>query len=588
MTPDNHESESPRVFECPLCNETFVEGEHRERCGICGRQFYTCRSNLLDHFSNIGPQPITSQCSLQPFQNHIVQTYAKEPRRSLIVNLPWGAGKTIVALAIAVTFLQRQPNKKVIYTVAKEGCGELTYQAFEMAQSLGFLAKVGGGYNPDDFEEQWRFMPEKQKAVLLAENPYRGEERKELFRDKKMERASIWFDSAVRLARYLQRNIDSWGEVGLVIVDEATDMSAKEYGGLRPSRYYQTMLKNVQHYHIPVIALTATIDQRRLSFLMDSLPNNPQMVQLTQVKYLSQEYTTKLFEVPTSETVEAIHQFLLEQIQQSEQRIFQGLNLPRHLARYSVVREMAFNISSIGSSEGLWLFNPDSGKHEYISISQEQVEGVSGYFQRLLKLLGLELQFLNNTAQGFSNAVEKNLLGEKPIQEVEAPDKTLLSLAKSYATEFGESSPKLELVIEKIKEADEKRTIIITRFRLLAHATVKPFLKLNPKTDLIFGGTKKEIRVQTLVDARRGQIDYLVLNNVGNRGLDLPLFERVIHLDITTNADHLFQRRSRIRGGEEWLVYYPFEKQKIKSYLERIKVQPNTKVEQGMMRVELE
>ncbi len=112
-----------------------------------------------------------------------------------------------------------------------------------------------------------------------------------------------------------------------------------------------------------------------------------------------------------------------------------------------------------------------------------------------------------------------------------------------------------------------KKLILITRYRSLAKQVLET-LRFNTveRSQLITGAHSLDYRKEILRMFKQGEIDALVFTPVGSRGLDLYWADAIIHLDITTNVDEMLQRRERIRGGEEYILFYEntSEEQKLK------------------------
>ncbi|MHA2238420.1 MAG: DEAD/DEAH box helicase family protein, partial [Candidatus Hodarchaeales archaeon] len=68
--------------------------------------------------------------------------------KSVLLNYPYGTGKTIIALLILLKLHLTFPENKFVFTSAREAAGLRCRQALEMGKKFGFVDKLGYLFNP--------------------------------------------------------------------------------------------------------------------------------------------------------------------------------------------------------------------------------------------------------------------------------------------------------------------------------------------------------------------------------------------------------------------------------------------------------
>ena len=140
--------------------------------------------------------------------NEILEYYRNSS--SVLLNYPYGTGKTIIALLVLLELHKKFPQKQFIFTSAREAAGLRCRQAVEMAKRFGFVDKLGYLFNPQT-----------------------GGKGLNLTQKMKMYQASQAIFSPIQLMmndRFQIKSrlkVDIFENISLCIVDEATDLLAR-------------------------------------------------------------------------------------------------------------------------------------------------------------------------------------------------------------------------------------------------------------------------------------------------------------------------------------------------------------------------
>jgi len=137
------------------------------------------------------------------------------------------------------------PDAKFLFTSAREAANLRCRQALEMAKDFGFIEKIGYLYDSTG------------KGVSLRQ------------KSKMYEAATAIFSPITALMNdYLEiktkLRIDILDNINLCVIDEATDILAREISGFRLSRYFESLFRyREKNGNFPILALTGTRDKQR-------------------------------------------------------------------------------------------------------------------------------------------------------------------------------------------------------------------------------------------------------------------------------------------------------------------------------------
>ncbi|MHA1397243.1 MAG: DEAD/DEAH box helicase family protein, partial [Candidatus Heimdallarchaeaceae archaeon] len=272
----------------------------------------------------------------------IIQAY---PEKSVLLNYPYGTGKTIIALLSFLVIKKSNPDAKFLFTSAREAANLRCRQALEMAKDFGFIEKIGYLYDSTG------------KGVSLRQ------------KSKMYEAATAIFSPITALMNdYLEiktkLRIDILDNINLCVIDEATDILAREISGFRLSRYFESLfryrekngnfpilaLREISGFRLsryfeslfryrekngnfPILALTGTRDKQRAKAIFRILGNNTLLMQRLDLS--PYETITKIQKVRREDYIK-IDQLLSTQISKPVETI-QNL-MDKNLSRLEIIK----------------------------------------------------------------------------------------------------------------------------------------------------------------------------------------------------------------------------------------------------------
>ena len=477
------------------------------------------------------------------------------PDYNVVLNYPYGTGKTIIALLTFLAFKEIEPEAKFIFTSAREAAALRCKQALEMAKKFGFLEKLGYLYEP------------KSKGLSLHQKT-------KMYKAANVIFAPITLLSNDRFQIKSKLHVDIFEGIRLVVVDESTDLLARDLAGFRLSKYFDNLFKLKTKWDFAILALTGSKDPNRIKAITRVLGHKTALIQRLDLKpYETISQTVEIKREDYTKLDRAISDLMTKPIEVVQDQ------LGKEVSRVEVVK-LAYG----GALERLKGSLPIHFNKITID-TEEQREQLYRAFSTLFKLAHARLLLLESTPGEFMRYVEmpENKELFKKLGGVN-------QLLTSYRTEFPLFSdptqkivrallnPKVEVAIQLICEHLIKgaKVLVFTRYVALGEQLFRLLNKLQfPNVSLLTGKTPEETRRNIINKFQNGDTNVLVFTPIGGRGLNLDAADVVIHLDITTNIDDMVQRRERARGCMEYVLVLKetSEANKVKEYQELLNKQ---------------
>ncbi len=479
------------------------------------------------------------------------------PDASVLLNYPYGTGKTVITLLAFLAIKNENPNAKFIFTSAREAAGLRCRQALEMAKKFGFIEKIGYLYDPTG------------KGLSLRQ------------KSKMYEAASVVFSPITALMNdhfeiRSKLKIDILEGINLCVIDEVTDILARDMSGFRLSKYFEVLFRRREKVQtFPILGLTGTRDRQKTNAIIKLLEKDK--TKLMQRLDLSPYETVTKFQKIKREDYIKIDQLISTQITKPIEMIQK--NLDSNLSRLEIIK-----LSYGGILDRLQAEPKDYpfkiGK--YTVKDKETKEELKNAFLRLFKLTHSRLLLLESTPGEFLKYIED--------EENKELFKTIIEASKemiSYRVDLprydepeekttrGLVQPKVSTALDLIHEhlIRGAQILLFTRYLALGEQIYRLLNVLKyPDVKYLSGKTTEDMRRITLKEFDDGNVNVLVFTPLGGRGLNLDAADIVIHLDITTNVDDMIQRRERARGCLEYVLVLEgtSEEKKVKEYEELI------------------
>ncbi|MHA1406476.1 MAG: helicase-related protein [Candidatus Heimdallarchaeaceae archaeon] len=483
----------------------------------------------------------------------IIQAY---PEKSVLLNYPYGTGKTIIALLSFLVIKKSNPDAKFLFTSAREAANLRCRQALEMAKDFGFIEKIGYLYDSTG------------KGVSLRQ------------KSKMYEAATAIFSPITALMNdYLEiktkLRIDILDNINLCVIDEATDILAREISGFRLSRYFESLFRyREKNGNFPILALTGTRDKQRTTAIFRLLGKDSLLMQRLDLS--PYETITKIQKIRREDYIK-LDQLLSTQISKPVETI-QNL-MDKNLSRLEIIK-----LSYGGILERLQK-EPSSYPYKinkYQIESRETREELIIAFLRLFKLSHARLLLLESTPGEFLKYIEDKE-NKDLFKQVIDSSKEIISYRidlprydnPTEKTTRGLVQPKVGAALDLIHEhlIRGAQVLVFTRYLALGEQIFRLLKTLHfPDVRYISGKTSEDVRKITLREFSEGNASVLIFTPLGGRGLNLDAADVVIHLDITTNIDDMIQRRERARGCMEYVLVLEetSEEKKVEEYQELI------------------
>lgn len=488
----------------------------------------------------------------------ILQTLPKS--KSVLLNYPYGTGKTIIALLVFLLLKKSNPQGKFIFTSAREAAALRCRQALEMAKEFGFVDQLGYLFDPKTSGKGLSFN-QKKKMFIASDvifSPITS-----LMNDR--------FQIKSRL------NTDIFQSVQLCVIDEATDLLARSMTGFRLSKYFEELFSvRLKIGDFPILGMTGTRDQVRAQTILKILGEETHLMQRP--------------DLSPYETVTQFREIEREDYQQTDQLISTLITKPIGTIQ-EILDPQLSRLEIIKLSYGGVLDRLQGSKIEYpIRIGKYQVETnesreqLLSAFSLLFKLNHARLLLLDSTPGEFLRYIKIDENREAFQTLIESSSKIISHRSElprfdnpEETTTRGLINPKVDIAIELIHEhlIRGAKILLFTRYLALGEQTNMLLSKALgfPGVKYLSGKTPEDTRRIILEQFQREDVNVLIFTPVGGRGLNLGEADVVIHLDITSNIDDMIQRRERARGCLEYILF-------LKGTSEEGKLQEYTKLTQ--------
>ena len=473
------------------------------------------------------------------------------PDNSILLNYPYGTGKTIIALLSFLAVKMQKPNAKFIFTSAREAAGLRCRQALEMGKKFGYIENLGYLYDPTGKGLSLRQKSKMYEASTVIFSPITA-----LMND--------YFEIKTKLRINIFENID------ICVIDEATDILARDMSGFRKSKYFEGLFNlREKGNNFPILALSGTRDKQRANAILRLLGKDTLLMQR--------------LDLSPYETVTKIHKIRREDYIKIDQQISAQITKPIEIIQKALGEKLSrleiIKMSYSGALERLEKINNYPGKLSKYTIKDEATKNdLILAFRRLFKFSHARLLLLESTPGEFLKYIED--------EENKEIFKNVIELGKELIT-YRVDLPKYENPEEKVTRAlvhpkvytaidiihehlfRGAQVLIFTRYLALGNYLHRLLVNLGfPEVKYLSGQSTEDSRRLTLQDFDEGNVKVLIFTPLGGRGLNLEAADVVIHLDITTNIDDMIQRRERARGCMEYVLVLEetSEQGKIKDY----------------------
>lgn len=473
------------------------------------------------------------------------------PDNSILLNYPYGTGKTIIALLSFLAIKMQKPTAKFIFTSAREAAGLRCRQALEMGKKFGYIENLGYLFDSTGKGLSLRQKSKMYEASTVVFSPITA-----LMND--------YFEIKTKLHMNIFENID------VCVIDEATDILARDMSGFRTSKYFEGLFNlREKGNKFPLLALSGTRDKQKANAILKLFGENTLLMQRLDLS--PYETVTKIHKIRREDYIK-IDQQISAQITKPVEIIQKGLNAK--LSRLEIIK-----MSYSGALERLEKINQFPGKLGKYEIKDENTKNeLILAFRRLFKFSHARLLLLESTPGEFLKYIEDD--------ENKEIFKGIIELGKELVT-YRVDLPKYEnpeekvtrgLVHPKIYTAIDiihehlfrgAQILIFTRYIALGNYLKRLLVNLGfPDVEYLSGQSTEDTRRITLQNFDEGHVKVLIFTPLGGRGLNLDAADVVIHLDITTNIDDMIQRRERARGCMEYVLVLEetSEEGKIKEY----------------------
>jgi ERCC4-related helicase len=473
--------------------------------------------------------------------------------KSILLNYPYGTGKTIIALLVLLKLKMAEPRKQFIFTSAREAAGLRCRQAVEMGKKFGFVDQLGYLFNP---QTGGKGLNLSQKMKMYQASQVIFSPIQTLMNDR--------FQIKSRL------KVDIFSNVSLCIVDEATDLLARSMSGFRLSKYFQELFQVRKKNNFPILAMSGTRDQHKAKFIVQVLGEDThQMSRLDLSPY---------------ETITQIKPIIREDYVHNDQTISNLLTKPvgtiqeildPNLSRLEIVKlSYGGALDRLRGDQGSYPIK--LGKYK-VENNEDRIQLVNA-FALLFKLTHARLLLLESTPGEYLRYTKKDE-NQEVFQSLLEVSSEIISYRVDLprydrpeeTTTRGLIHPKVEKAINIIHEHIIRgaKVLLFTRYLALGEQLKMLLETLQyPGVKYLSGKTKEESRHIILDQFRTEDVNVLIFTPVGGRGLNLEEADVVIHLDITSNLDDMTQRRERARGCIEYVLVLQgtSEEAKVKEY----------------------
>ncbi|MFX1513222.1 MAG: helicase-related protein [Promethearchaeota archaeon] len=553
---------------------------------------------------------------VRDYQLEIARDFVNNPR-NIILSLRWGTGKTVIALLIIAEMRRRNmitDQDLILFTSGGAGVSERCSQALSMAKRLGFADEIGYLVDPKSLPRMRKKIYNAANAIFTPISTFTNDIIGGRAPPNTMQRIKlIVIDEASDIAaramkgfriskgyQWIIKNRESIPTIGLTAAQDPQRLAFIQQAisaeiitrDIKPFLYEQELMP-VRDTLIEIIdeAIRRLIADHasRINEIFKNAGASRKLgiEQVLELLYggilerlMSSRPHISILGLPIADDVR--HSLIvafssLHKLQHA--RLLALESTPGALARYIQQETTTLGISSDSnaSDEGLVFFPIKAKSSEsYCDRCSAKISSDDWCFDvydateldvsRSFSFPTTQGRWCLSCAESESRDSVSKLLSKLDKKELAAGLRLTLTpewrlIAKAIEERYNRttlSGKTLHAVnlTRKLME-NQSRVVIITRFRALARQ-MESTLVANGVNDVITvtGAVPQDTRHLLLESFKNGQGNVLVLTPVGGKGLDLYEADVIIQMDITQNIDEMSQRRERIRGGKEYILYY--------------------------------
>lgn len=500
------------------------------------------------------------QIEKRDYQLEAARGIIEQLPNSTVLNYPYGTGKTVIALLTLMALKSINPGAKMIFTSAREAAALRCRQALEMAKTHGFIDELGYLFDP---KTGGKGLSIAQRAKMYSAA------------DAIFAPVAGLMNDRFRISR--SQRVDTFENVQLCVIDEATDVLARDMSGFRLSKHFEELFRaREQLGGFPILALTGSRDQSKINNIVRILNSTD--------KSSNHVHCMQRPDLAPYESVTQIKGIEREDYQEIDQTISNLLTQPIGKIREILDPKMS-KLEIIRLSYGGILDRLRGSKSSFpirigkYSVNDENARSeLVRAFVHVFKLVHSRLLLLDSTPGKFLTYIRSEdetgmLQGLVDVSQqlVSHRDELPLFDNPDETTTRGMISPKAKAATLLAHEHVGRgaKLIMFTRYVALAEQT-RTILNLVkvPGVRLLTGKTPEETRRVTIQQFQEEDVNIIVFTPMGSRGLNLSAADVVVHLDITSNLDDMLQRRERARGCMEYVLVISktSEEVKLKEY----------------------
>ncbi|MGC9309896.1 MAG: DEAD/DEAH box helicase [Candidatus Nanoarchaeia archaeon] len=441
------------------------------------------------------------------YQQAILETCKK---KSCLVILPTGTGKTLIAVLLAIERFKQYPLEKILLLSPTK---PLIEQHFKTFQNL---------------------LPDGRADMQLFTGKTPAEKRKKIWQT-----AEFIFSTPQCIANDIKKNLYTLEDVSLLVEDEA-HRCLKNYAYNFIAQKYK---QQANHPHILGLTASPGADKQTIQNVCNNLGIKEVEIRTREsedVKPYIQELEFEKIAVNLPSEFEEIRQLLINIYEKKvdelknrqilfgqankktlldcQKRIFKALNTNKSMNLYAAASVCAQAIKL---------------QHALELLETQTLESFLTYMRSLFK----------QAEQQASKASQK-IASNKQFNKAYT---LALSLEKEH--------PKLDKLVEIINQNKDKKILIFSQYRDTVNK-IKSSLPKQVKPEIFVGQAKKtsgnkttglnqEQQKQLIEKFASGEINCLISTSIGEEGLDIPEVDLVIFYEPIPSAIRAIQRRGR-------------------------------------------
>jgi Fanconi anemia group M protein len=448
---------------------------------------------------------ININIKLREYQEAIINTATDN---NCLVVLPTGMGKTMIALFTAMNRLEKFPRSKILFMAPTRPLA---------SQHLKTFTKL---------------LPDLYADMQLFTGKVKSDNRKKLWQT-----ADIIFSTPQCIANDLKKYKINLQDVSLLIEDEA-------HRCLKNYDYTYVARKYLEQSKIPrILGLTASpgSDKKIIETICKNLDIEKVEIRSRyseDVEPYIQELKTDLIKVELPEEFKIIQKYLKDLYVKKTEEL-QKRNLLFARATKTTLLDLQSRMIRAVSS----------GNKHFNLLKGMVLCGQAIRIGHALELLETQCinslyNYLKNLFDNAKKKSEINLINDHNFSSA------YLITKKMYDEKI--EHPKIEMLLEILKEENKKRVIIFSQYRDTV-SKIKSELDNIGINSAIFVGQQKRRNIgmsqkeQELIieKFRQGEINCLISTSIGEEGLDLPEVDLVIFYEPVPSAIRKIQRSGR-------------------------------------------